>query len=100
MRIDYNDQEWDITDKQEVDLVNAAIEVSLTPIHAFDAIYDAGRKLMRELEQEAEDGNYYEVHTEKMEYIVKNFKSLADSIESLRYIESQEILAHNVRSNR
>ena len=92
MYIEYNDQEWDLTDKQEVDLINAAVEVSLTPIHAFDAVYDAGRKLIQELEHEALEGNYYEIHTEKMEYIVANLKSLADSLESLGYLESQELI--------
>jgi len=92
MQVEYNDQEWDLTDKQEVDLINAAIAVSETPIHALDAIYDAGRKLLGQLEAEAEDEIYYEVHTEKMEYIANNFKGLADSVESLKYKESRELL--------
>ena len=90
--VHYNNLDWDVTDKQEVDLILAAIEVSATPIHALDAIYDAGRKLLKALENEAADGNRYEVQTEKMEMIAKNFKDLSERVETLEYIEDPTIL--------
>jgi len=85
--VKYNDIEWDLTDKQEVDLINAAIEVSNTPIHALDTVYDAGRKLIDFIEREAEDDIYYEVRTEKMEMIEKGLRTLADRVAMLRYKE-------------
>ena len=92
--VHYNNLNWDITDKEEVDLIKAAIEASATPIHALDAIYDAGRKLLRALEAEANEGKHYEIHTEKMEYIEKNFRELADRVATLHYRESSAILDH------
>jgi len=89
--VQYNNLDWDLTDKEEVDLVRAAVAVSASPIHAFDAIYDAGRKLLKDLENDACNGIRYEVQTEKMEMITANFRSLAESIEALEYIEDPTI---------
>ena len=89
--VQYNNLDWDLTDKEEIDLIRAAIEVSASPIHALDAIYDAGRKLLKDLESEACNGIRYEVQTEKMEMISKNFKDLSERIEALEYIEDPTI---------
>ena len=89
--IEYNNLDWDLTDKQEVDMINAAIEVALTPIHALDSVYDAGMKLLQSIEDEGDLGVYYHVQTVKMENIEKHFRELADRVATLRYKEAEEI---------
>jgi len=88
MKVGYNEVDWDKTDKEEVDLINAAIAASETPIHALDAIYDAGRKLLIALERGPER---YEIQTGKMEFIEQNFLDLADRVASLEYKEDPRI---------
>ena len=87
MKLIYNNMEWDKTDKAEVDLINRSIDISLSPIHALDAPYDAARKLIIEIEREAKDGIRYRCQIDKMKMIVDNFKDLADRIEKLEFIE-------------
>lgn len=90
--IEYNNLGWDLTDKQEVDMINAAIEVALTPVHALDSVYDAGMKLLQSIEDEATNSEiYYPVQTVKMEAIERHFRELADRVASLRYKEAEEI---------
>ena len=80
MRVAYTPTKWDITDKQEVDLINLAIEVSDTPIHALDSIYDAGAKLLRAIEH---SDTIYSIQEIKLQSIVKGFRDLANRVEGL-----------------
>ena len=80
----YNHMEWDKTDKEEVDLINAALAVSVTPVHALDAILDAGHKLILAIE-DADD--IFEVQAIKMRSIIVGFEKLANRVEDLNYIE-------------
>ena len=78
---------WDQTDKEEVDLVNKGIEVSLTPIHALDVTYDATRKLLNYIERQAAQGTRYDCQIGKMQLILENYRDLVDKIEKIDFRE-------------
>ena len=87
MKLTYNNRDWDKTDKAEVDLINKSLEVSQSPIMALDAPFDAARKLIIQLEEDARQGVLYECQAVKLRAIRDGFNKLADRVEKLPYVE-------------
>ena len=88
--VKYNHKNWDLTDKEEVDLANKAVEVSRSPIMALDATYDAADKLLRVIEAHGSSGVHYFCTDEKLKAIIERFRELADRIEKLPHYTSED----------
>ena len=88
MKLVYNNQAWDKTDREEVDLINKAILLSQSPIYALDSTYDASAKLLYLLEKEAEEGTRHKASKAKMILIAERFRDLATRVENLEFINN------------